>query len=410
MAYRVISAQSGGVVNASGTNRPPDAPGLTNDASRRTFLKGVGLVGAAGLAGAAGLTSPFLATTSARAASVGIILGAQAGPTSPWNGDGATPWPVAVPGAQGCRSYRDTAFTTVDEAHSVLGNPPVFPGEQGSIPLASIRPNPTALLNGDLDGVIKDMILDGANKATGTNPHFAGTPQLTVWHEAGHLGQESTNSPYYKNGLFPDQINGIPTSGPHARTARLMHIKMQNLVKDVNNAHTNLTNVAYGCIIYGDVNKMANDLNDPQGPTNWIPTAATGSGASADGALDWYGIDIYYEDDGAGSDCTHGTLDTYDKVKSHLDNFLATANRRVPSGKPLRINICECNANVTDDGARPQYFENLAIWLYNNPGYRMLTFFPDPAGNHSVTWPHVADANPAYTIDRLNYIQTHYGR
>ena len=166
-------------MNGSGTNQPLDETYLTNDASRRTFLKGVGL------AGAAGLTSPFLATTSALA-SGGIILGCQA--PSAWEGDGVAlgQWTATVVDksstgqrALGCRSYRDAAFRTVDGtpgdpndpgAHAVLGNPPVFPGEQGSIPLASIRPNPSALLNGDLDGVIKDMILDGANKATGTNP------------------------------------------------------------------------------------------------------------------------------------------------------------------------------------------------------------------------------------------------
>ena len=420
-------------MNASGTNQPPDGTYSTNDASRRTFLKGVGLAGAAGIAGAAGLTSPFLATTSARA-SGGIILGAQA--PGAWGGDGTRGWKATVKAksinsgsvALGCRSYRDTEFNLVGDSNpnnnlaawwrsdalgSTTGGPdgdPIFPGEQGSIPLISIRPQPSVLLNGDLDGKIKDFILDGARKASGTNPYFKGTPQLTAWHEAGHLYQGYAE-------LAPDEnkyvTNGIPTNGTSARTARLMHIKMQNLVKAVNNAHPDLTNVEYGCIIYGDVNKMANDLNDPQGPTNWIPTAATGSGASADGALDWYGIDLYYEDDtatkGAAADCTHGNLSDYTKVKSHLDNFLATANRRVPSGKPLRINICECNAK--DDSVRPQYLENLGQWLNNNPGYRMLTFFPDPAGTHSVTWFSVANPFPdTATVSALNTVQANYGR
>jgi hypothetical protein len=41
----------------------------------------------------------------------------------------------------------------------------------------------------------------------------------------------------------------------------------------------------------------------------------------------------------------------------------------------------------------------------------MLTFFPDPAGPHSVTWEHVADAPVPYdyTIQALNYIQSQYG-
>ena len=60
-------------MNASGTNQPADGTYLTNDASRRTFLKGVGLAGAAGLA--AGLTSSLLATPSARASGVFITIG-----------------------------------------------------------------------------------------------------------------------------------------------------------------------------------------------------------------------------------------------------------------------------------------------------------------------------------------------
>jgi hypothetical protein len=74
-----------------------------------------------------------------------------------------------------------------------------------------------------------------------------------------------------------------------------------------------------------------------------------------------------------------------------------------------QLNVCECNANAADDSARPAYFENLAQWLYNNGGRRMLTFFPTPAGPHSVTWPYVADAAVPYTINALNTIQATYG-
>jgi hypothetical protein len=424
-----ISAQPGGVVNASGTNQPADGTYLTNDASRRTFLKGVGLAGAAGLA--AGLTSSLLATPSARA-SGGIILGVQA--PGPWDGDGTRGWTSTITAksinsrkvALGCRSYRDAEFNLVGDPNpdnnlfgwwnvralgSTTGGPdgdPIFPGEPGSIPLASIRPQPSVLLDpsGPLDGKIKDFILDGARKAA--SGHFVGTPQLTAWHEAGHLYQGYAE-------LKPDQDfnSGNPTNGTSARTARLMHIKMQNLVKDVNNAHPTLPNVEYGCIIYGDVIKMAND-NDPQGPTNWVPTAASGSGASADGALDWYGIDLYFEPDppdpntGAASDCTHPLLADYTLVRNQLNTLQAMASGRA-NGKPLRINICECNAK--GDAVRPLYFENLAQWLILNAGYRMLTFFPDPAGHHSVTWFSVASPSPdTATVSALNDIQHNYGR
>jgi hypothetical protein len=95
-----------------------------------------------------------------------------------------------------------------------------------------------------------------------------------------------------------------------------------------------------------------------------------------------------------------------------MDGFLTMAQGRA-GGSPLRINICECNADAADDSARPQFFTNLANWLYSNGGYRMLTFFPDPPGNHSVTWSYVVDVIPPlipHTIDALNTIQATYGR
>lgn len=393
----------------SAKDQPLGGTVSSNSASRRTFLKGAGLAGAAGLASAAGLTAPFLATTSARA-STGIILGCQA--PSAWDGDGVPGWQSQVyePSensgsfALGCRSYRDTMFNLNGSNGfapftdpGALGNPPTFPGESGSIPLASIRPDPTSLLNGYLDSPLIEMITDGISKAS--SGYFQGTPQLTVWHEAGHL-YNTTDGPL-DGALDAVEVNGVPTNGTNARTARLMHQYMQNLVTTVNSTNAG-PNVEYGCIIYGDVNKMAND-NDLQGPTNWVPTAA-------DGPLDWYGIDLYYEGDGAGSDCTHPDLSTWALVNEYMNNFWNMAVNRA-NGSALRINVCECNASASDDSARPEYFENLANWLYNNNGYRMLTFFPDPAGTHSVTWPYVAGPNSAgYTLAALNTIQSNYGR
>jgi hypothetical protein len=91
-----------------------------------------------------------------------------------------------------------------------------------------------------------------------------------------------------------------------------------------------------------------------------------------------------------------------------MGGFLSMARNRSGLTWP-KLNVCECNANVSEDGDRPGFFKNLALWLYNNGGRRMLTFFPDPAGPHSVTWAHAADAAVPYTIDALNYIQSTYG-
>src|SRR5262249_17384732 len=87
------------------SKQPSAGAGLTNDVSRRTFLRGAGLASAAGLVGAAGRTSPFLASTSARAARVPpIILGVNA--PNPWTGPAAGyRWPDLIPGAVGVRHY-----------------------------------------------------------------------------------------------------------------------------------------------------------------------------------------------------------------------------------------------------------------------------------------------------------------
>jgi hypothetical protein len=107
------------VSDAARTNQPPEATVSSGRASRRTFLKGVGLAGAAGLA------APLLASTSARAAISGIVLGANA--PGAWSPPSPTPgWASEVPGAVGCRSYRDTPFSRAEDC------PTTFPGEQGT--------------------------------------------------------------------------------------------------------------------------------------------------------------------------------------------------------------------------------------------------------------------------------------
>lgn len=426
-------------MNASGTNQPPDGTYSTNDASRRTFLKGVGLAGAAGLVGAAGLTSPFLAAPSALA-SGNLVLGIAApGPWEDTNYAGyVSPlpphltWPGLLPNALGCRSYVPDLLKTDADVRNVLGYPkntgakPRFPGwdivdEAGNHiavkPLASIHPHHTELLNGDMDGAIKDMILDGAQRAanqqTAGGP-FAGAPRLTVWHEAGHL--------YGGTDLDPvDNGSGVPTNAAAAAAVRAMHVKMQNLVNDVNNANPKLPNVTYGCIIFGDVNKMANDNLPLDGPTNWIPSALDGAGSAPNGALDWYGIDLYYEGDGTGTDCTHPDLATYDLVSSHLKTFRDMAKGRSGSQNPV-IHITECNANASHDAERPGYFSNLAKWLTapatptgTNGGAspHLLTFFPQGGGPHSIQWGGFADGGwqppPADTVQALQNIQQTYG-
>src|SRR5581483_2157557 len=107
------------VVSAvSRTSQSPEGTASSPSASRRTFLKGVGLAGAAGLA------APLLAGTSARAATEGIVLGANVGA---WNPPGKTlGWATEVPvtSAVGCRSYRDDVLSSAKDVEG-LG---AFPG------------------------------------------------------------------------------------------------------------------------------------------------------------------------------------------------------------------------------------------------------------------------------------------
>jgi hypothetical protein len=314
---------------ASGMGQSPVGTVPSNNAGRRTFLKGVGLVGAAGLVG------PLLASSSARASGEGIILGSNAPGTYPQ-------FTQAVPGAVGCRSYRDTVIMEPTDV------PSAFPGEPGSKVVASIRPDPDTFLNGDtLDDAITAMIADGAARFS--------APQLTVWHEAGNL----------YTGTEWDQYNITPS------TIRQMHVKMQNLCNEVAGPH-----VGYGCIIYGDISTM----------DEWIPYSPY--------ALDWYGIDVYWND--------QFDLSTYDKLTAYMDDYLALARGRTGLTWP-KINICETNTHLESN--RPGFFSNVALWLNNNGGRRMLTFFKDDPAPSGGPW----DPDDQDTIDALNAIQAAYG-
>jgi hypothetical protein len=358
-------------VNAvSRMGQPPEGTASSNNASRRTFLKGVGLATAAGVA------APLLAATSARAATVPVILGADA--PGPWEGVGNTPWLSAVPGAPGCRSYVNDVWTSATQILDFV-NGRGFPGEQHSKPLASIRVDPDTFLNStDLDDALTKLIINGAEMAQ--DGYFAAPPQLTVWHEAGHLYK--TGSAFDQYNLAPlDAPDGTPTNGAAAERVRRMHVKMQNLCDAVksNQATRSLPHIDYGCIIYGDIEKMAND-NDLDGPTNWVPKPAAAAGGRE---LDWYGIDIYRTSDGPGKDCTHDDLTSPAAVSQVMDRFHAMVMNRTTVSSP-HINVCECNADV--DQYRPQFFTDLANWLHNNDGRRMLTFWHDDPAPHGGPW------------------------
>jgi hypothetical protein len=348
---------AGGTMSATygmGSSREGAVP---NNASRRTFMKGVGLAGAAGLA------APLLASASARAAADGLVLGINA--PGPWTTPADETWQDVIHGAVGCRSYHDTVIKTWQEV------PTQFPGEKkvaGTRVVASIRPDPDLVLgkHPEFEQAVKLMIADGMTQA---HDGVFTNPQLTVWHEAGNLYKSSKWAAYK---LTPSRV-------------RSMHVQMKQWCDDVAKDNPKLPRVEYGCIIYGDISKMS----------EYVPYAPY--------AMDWYGVDVYYEGDGPTSDCTHHDLSTYALVAQYMGGFLQLARGRSGLKRP-KINICECNASAAHAAERPHYFKDLALWLHRNHGSRMLTFFPEDGGPHSVPWP-----PPQATINALKTIQSTYG-
>lgn len=214
---------------------------------------------------------------------------------------------AAIPGTVGCRSYRD------DVIHKPCDVPTTFPGVPGSRVVASIRPYPDALLSGGLDDAILAMLRHGAARFI--------APQLTVWHEAGNLYRDLSY-------ITPAVV-------------RLMHVKMQELCNQV-------SGVQYGCIVCGAIPDM----------DRWIPYSPD--------ALDWYGIDVYWND--------QFDFSTYDKLKAYLDAYRILAQRRTGLRYP-RINVCA--ASTDDESSRPGFFRNVARWLHGHGGGTMLTSYRD---------------------------------
>lgn len=249
---------------------------------------------------------------------------------------------AVVPGNVGCRSYRDV----------VNDIPAVWPGVPGATrTLVSLRPHPDDLLAGYLDEQILDLLAVAAPGA-----------MLTVWHEAGTLYQSIAY-------ITPQKI-------------RSSHVHMRELCQQAG------TGVSYGCCVYGTLSVM----------NKWIPYSPY--------TMDWYGIDIYDNDNsnnGGSFRNWSGALDDK-KIHSYLNQFLAMAQGRTGTINPSIV-VPETNSPHVAD--RPQWFRHIADWLYHNGGRRMYTFFKDggPSGGPWLD----ADDGGQPTIDALNYIVSHYG-
>jgi hypothetical protein len=253
------------------------------------------------------------------------------------NADSYSAFTAAIPGAVGCRCHRDDVIREPGDV------PTTFPGEPGSRVVASIRPHPDALLSGGLDDAVLAMLRNGAARFT--------APQLTVWHEAGSLYRDLSY-------ITPAVV-------------RLMHVKMQELCNQV-------SGVQYGCIIYGNIPQM----------DRWIPYAPD--------TLDWYGIDVYWND--------QFDFSSYDKLKAYLDAYRVLAQRRSGLTQP-RINICATSTDVESD--RPGFFRNVARWLHSHGGGRMLASCRD-GGTPGQPWM-TDDTINAFKSIVASYVNPHAG-
>jgi hypothetical protein len=202
-------------------------------ASRRTFLKGVGLAGAAGLA------APLLTSTSARASTGTLIYGINDDNYPAFTNDNPSGFQY------GYRAYDDTVWEQASDVPTtwINDNPTT------NYVNWSVRPDLSRLLNGTFDQQIIALLATAPDHAN-----------LTMWHEAAAPPNCGPSNNYA-------QYSWMTKSNLLAG-----HAHMQNLCANHPNANGN--RVSYGQIFIGPANQS--QVGD------WIAPN-----------LGWYGIDIY---------------------------------------------------------------------------------------------------------------------
>jgi hypothetical protein len=262
-------------------------PGPATGVSRREAIAAGGLA----IAGAAGLTP-------ATSPPIGIVFGADRG--NGYNGFHATD-PLAV----GARWY----FSTVNQF------PPAWPNTTTHMTL-SLRPEPSDLFAGKLDGQLK-AVIDSAPAHS----------ELTFWY------QNTSNNPLH----YPPDVN-------NARTSRRMQEYGLKLCQG--------TNVLFGVITVGpaadQVNWMAPDL-------------------------DWYGDDLYEFANLRGPNNTFSKAKVTARLHQNLHAWQKVTGREAPA-----IRICETNSPY--DSHRSAFFTTIADFLARHNGNRMLTFWNAKGG------------------------------
>lgn len=268
-------------------------PGLATGVSRREAIAAGGLA----IAGAAGLTpvAAGLASSTPAAGPIGIVFGGDR--------SGYIGLHRATSLAVGLRWY-----VNVENSFPAAWPKP-FPVHTHMT--LSLRPNPSDLLAGKLDGKLK-AIIDSAPTHS----------ELTFWHE------NTSGNPLH----YPPEVN-------NARTARMMQEYGHNLCQG--------TQVLFGVITVGPVARQI----------DWMAPG-----------LDWYGDDFYEFKNLRGLNNTFSKTKITARLHENLNAWRKVTGKEAP---PIRI----CETNSPYNSHRSALFTTIANFLTTHNGNRMLTFW-----------------------------------
>ena len=309
-------------------DEPQRATVLSEHASRRTFLTGVGL------AGAAGLGASLLRSASAAAAAPAPAAGANGTLIYGINDENYSAFTTDNPsGFQYCyRAYDETVWESTSDVPKtwITDNPTHFVNW-------SMRPNLRLLLAGKFDKQIIDLLATAPNNA-----------ELTMWHEAAALPNCGPGNEY----AVYAPPHGTKGNWMTAANLRAGHEHMQNLC----NSHKNSAggHVTYGQIFIGPA--YQHQVGD------WIAPN-----------MYWYGYDIY------DNKIYWENPDVANPAKSILNQSAIDArmtnNKHFLDGiaKGYKFHITETNSHVIQH--RKNWALFLSEWMSGNGGYRFEWFY-----------------------------------
>jgi hypothetical protein len=321
-----------------------------SESSRRTFLKGIAIAGAAGLA------APLLASGADAATAAGtLIYGINNENYAAFTKDNPKGF------AYSYRAYDDTVWESAADVPTtwITANPTDYVNW-------SVRPNLRLLLAGEFDAAIRKLLK--------TAPDHA---ELTMWHEAAAPPACGPGNEYAK--YAPKSIGGTATDGTWMTAANLKagHAHMRKLCAQTRDS--NGGNVTHGQIFIGPA--------DQHQVGDWIA-----------GGLYWYGIDIY------DNKVYWKNPRVTNPAKSVLDqaaiNARMTGNKTFLDGiaKGYKLHITETNSPVIQH--RKNWALYLSEWMSSNGGYRFQWFY-HKGGKLSGAYSDLEPSTRAYIADTI---------